>query len=263
MGTWVAIEARAADGAAIEPAAIDAAYTAISAVERAMHPHRPGSDLARINTAPLHTPIQIQPDTWRLLQLARRLYDLTEGVFDPCVPNQPGSLQDIELGSEPMLVCHAPVEIDLGGIAKGHAIDRAIETLSESGCNAGLVNAGGDLRVFGEREEIVLLRRADAATAATAGPTKSAGVGASDQQSVTYRQLALKNVALAVSDFDVTDRPVEHQGYYNRTGGNPTCRYAAVIAKTAAAADALTKCVLLCSPERSAQILRELDAKSA
>ena len=255
MGTWVAIEAKAASpprepggrgvaprtAAAIEQGAIEAAYAAIGLVEQAMHPHRRGSDLARINSAPLHVPIEIQPDTWRVLQLARRLHAITGGVFDPCLPNRPGSLQDVEIGSEPLVVCHAPVEIDLGGIAKGYAIDRAVGELIEHGCCAGLVNAGGDLRVFGEREEPILLRQAD----------------------TRFRQLAFKNSALAVSDLDATDRPVEHRGYYNRKGQTAARRYAAVIAKDAATADGLTKCVLLCSPEQTARALREMEATLA
>lgn len=249
LGTWIAIEAKAANlprelgttADAIEQAAIDAAYAALGRVEQAMHPHRRGSDLARINAAPLHVPIAIQPDTWRVLQLARRLHEITGGVFDPCLPNRPGSLQDVELGPGSMLVCHAPVEIDLGGIAKGYAIDRATEELIAHGCCAGLVNAGGDLRVFGERAEAILLREAD----------------------TSFRQLALENAALAVSDVDAPDRPAEHQDYYNRKGQSAARRYAAVIAKDAATADGLTKCVLLCEPEHAARVLRELEATLA
>jgi FAD:protein FMN transferase len=249
LGTWVAIEARAfsparelaATAAAIEQLAIEAAYAAINVVEQTMHPQRQGSDLARINSAPPHVPIQIQPDTWRVLQLARRVYDLTGGVFDPCLPSQPGTLRDVALGAGHMLVCHAPVEIDLGGIAKGYAIDRAVEKLVELGCRGGLVNAGGDLRVFGERDEAILLREA--------------GGG--------FRQLALKSSALAVSDVDAVDRPAEHRGYYSRKGQTTIRRYAAVIAKDAATADALTKCVLLCAPDNAARALRGLEATLA
>jgi thiamine biosynthesis lipoprotein len=250
LGTWVAIEAKAAAdpprelgnaGVAIEQAAIEAAYAAVRQVEQAMHPNRLGSDLARINAAPLHTPIEIQPDTWRVLRLARRLHEITDGVFDPCLPSQPGTLRDVELAPGSMLVCHAPVEMDLGGIAKGFAIDRAVEELLRHGCCAGLVNAGGDLRVFGEREETILLREADS----------------------SFRRLALRDCALAVSDVDAAERPAEHQGYYNRKGQSVARRYAAVIAKDAATADALTKCVLLCEPDRAARALRELEATLA
>jgi len=250
LGTWVAIEA-AAPRAEDELPAIEAAFVAIGAVDAHMHPTRPGSDLAELNSAPLHTPVEVQPDTWHLLTLARRLYALTRGVFDPCLPSHPGKLSDVELGSEdgeePTVICHAPVRLDLGGIAKGHAIDRAVATLSAMGCQSGLVNAGGDLRVFGDRKETVLLRRG-----------------------ADFHPMDLENAALAVSDLDAAERPEEHQGYYNRADrGNVSPgristaqRYAAVMAKEAAIADALTKCVLLCSTDTTARALLELEARA-
>jgi thiamine biosynthesis lipoprotein len=264
MGTWVAIEPRvthiavASEQAAIEKAAVKAAYAAIGAVEQTMHPTRPGSDLSRVNTAPLNTPIQVQPDTWDLLHLAQRLHSLTDGAFDPCLPEQPGRLPDVELRSDSMLVCRAPVAIDLGGIAKGHAIDRAIETLSEHGCTGGLVNAGGDLRVFGDHAETILLRQSQSSIDAMTTTAPSSVTSA--PREFIYHPLQLQNAALAVSDLDATDRPIEHQGYYNHTGREPLRRFAAVVAKQAAIADALTKCVLLCNPELVTRVLREFGA---
>ena len=240
LGTWVAIEATDLD-------AINAAYLAISEVDARMHPTRAGSDLALINSTAPGTPIGVHPDTWRLLQRARQIYDLTEGVFDPCVPTRPGRLGDIELEpATPMLICHVPVQLDLGGIAKGYAIDRAIDTLLEHGCTSGLVNAGGDVRVVGDRTETILLRQR------ALGDTGD-----------IYRPVELNNAALAVSDLDATERPQEHQGYYNRTGNTTTQRhYAAVLAKDATTADALTKCVLLCPAPTVERVLRNLAAQS-
>ena len=249
LGTWVAIEVTGAAGPNDQVAdettqAIDAAYAAISAVEARMHPTRPGSDLARINSAPLGTPIEVQPDTWLLLKLAQRLHRLTDGIFDPCLPAHAGRLQDLEISSkEPLVICHAPVQLDLGGIAKGHAIDQAIEKLTSLGCTSGLVNAGGDLRVFGDRQETILLRR-------------GAGTRA------YFRPIDLANEALAVSDLDAVEWPAEHQGYYSRVGPTTSRRYAAVVAKDAVTADALTKCVLLCPIDTTERVLRELEARS-
>jgi FAD:protein FMN transferase len=254
LGTWVAIEAVATgsdeQASLLAVEAIEAAFTAISAVEARMHPTRAGSDLARINGAPLGTSVELQPDTWHLLKLAQRLHSLTEGVFDPCLPTRAGRLQDLEIGgSEPLVVCHAPVQLDLGGIAKGLAIDQAIERLSALGCTSGLVNAGGDLRVFGDRKETILLRQ-------------SGGAVARSDSRESFRAVALDNAALAVSDRDATERPEEHQGYYNRVSPTPSRRYAAVIAKDAATADALTKCVLLCPDDITERVLREFAARS-
>jgi FAD:protein FMN transferase len=50
------------------------------------------------------------------------------------------------------------VKIDLGGVAKGYAVDRAIEALQRHGITDGLVNAGGDLRVLGPHPHLVDIR---------------------------------------------------------------------------------------------------------
>lgn len=272
LGTWVAIEAQvpaaSTDGGtgsaaqscaneAAELAAIEAAYAAIRDIDIRMHPRRDGSEIARINSTPPGIPIAVHPDTCRLLQLARRLYDLTEGIFDPCLPTHPGRLGDIEIQpNAPTLICHAPVELDLGGIAKGHAIDAAVEKLQELGCAAGLINAGGDLRVFGDRAETIFLRRGT--------QDSSAGNNRTDVGNLMFYPLVLQNAALAISDLDAANRPSEHQGYYvrgcEREPDDTHPRYAAVIAGSAAVADGLTKCVLLCPNDLATRVLHKLSA---
>jgi len=234
-------------------AAVERAFAAIEHINRLMHPLAEGSDLARINTASLHEPTRVHPSVGQLLNLARRINALTDGVFDPCTPAQPGLLSDIEVSEdETQVVCHAPVALDFGGFAKGYAVDCAIEALVASGCTAGLVNAGGDLRVFGQRSEPVFVR----------------GVAGE------LINIELTNAALAVSDATAHQRPPEHQGYYVRTGDDETAgaqqagrplavSYAAVVASTGAVADALAKCVLLCPPPMAARVLRAFGATQA
>jgi thiamine biosynthesis lipoprotein len=48
--------------------------------------------------------------------------------------------------------------VDLGGIAKGFAVDRAVDALKENGIEGGIVNAGGDLRTFGLASQLIHLR---------------------------------------------------------------------------------------------------------
>ncbi len=251
LGTFVAVEARAGNPASAA-AALESAFGAIAEVDRLMHPQRATSDLARISQAPVNTPVSVHPSVHELLQLARRLHALTDGVFDPCLPGRPGRLQDIETGSDEV-TCRAPVALDFGGFAKGYAVDRAIDALKRAGCTAGLVNAGGDLRVFGPKAIPVLLR----------GP----------QGRLT--EVELVDAALAVSDADSRCGPAEHRGYYARrpggwaegraVGSDSTdalvTRYAAVMACEASVADALTKCVLLCPRERSDEALHAFAAR--
>jgi thiamine biosynthesis lipoprotein len=243
MGTWVAIEA-AGMSERLVLAAIEAAYAALAEVERRLHPRREGSDITQINQAAPGTCVPIHASSWQVLQLAQAVHALSAGTFDPCLPCCPGRLGDLVLSpagedDSHWALCRAPLALDLGGIGKGYAVDCAIEVLRFAGCTSGLVNAGGDLRVYARCERI-LLRHADGGCA----------------------PLLLRDAALAVSDLDAGHRPSEHQGYYRRSGTSvPACRYAAVVAPQAAVADALTKCVLLDGSRCAANALHALDAR--
>ena len=245
LGTLVAIEATAGSMPAAV-AAVEAGFAAIAQVDRRMHPQAPESDLARINRSPLHVPIKVHASIGELLNLARRINTLTGGVFDPCLPTQPGRLSHIDVSADEdvptdqaEVVCHATVALDFGGFAKGYAVDCAIEALMASGCTAGLVNAGGDLRVFGPRTEPMFVR----------GPAGE------------LTNIELADAALAVSDANSQQRPAEHQGYY----GTPSLatQYAAVIASKAVIADALAKCVLLCPKPVVDSVMRTFNAERA
>jgi thiamine biosynthesis lipoprotein len=158
------------------------------------------------------------------------------------VPAKAGRLTDLELteAAGPAAICHAPLELDLGGIAKGFAVDCAIEALREAGCGAGLVNAGGDVRVIGATRELILLRRPDGA----------------------LQPHELREAALAVSDREARQAPSGHRGYYLRIAAAPAkTRYAAIRARTAMAADALTKCALLCPAALTRSLLKALEGQ--
>jgi thiamine biosynthesis lipoprotein len=59
------------------------------------------------------------------------------------------SFWEIDTETKTVRILKEGIRFDLGGIAKGDAIDQAVLTLQEHGIQAGLVDAGGDLRVFG------------------------------------------------------------------------------------------------------------------
>jgi thiamine biosynthesis lipoprotein len=242
MGTSLVIEACAPTPAAVH-AALEAAFSAADELARQLHPHEPASDLARLNAAPLGRAVPLARPTFALLCFARRLHCLSEGVFDPCLPQRPGSLCDLELidGVVPHARVHAPLALDCGGIGKGFAVDVAVAALRRHGCSSGLVNAGGDLRVFGPGLKRLWLRGSD-------GP---AG------------ELHLRCGAVAVSAWQNPRAPSEHRGYYRRgaerAAGAPD--YVAVRAHRAMHADALTKCVLLAAPAAAAALLARFGAE--
>ncbi|MEA3150948.1 MAG: FAD:protein transferase [Gammaproteobacteria bacterium] len=227
LGTFIAIDAEA-DSAAASEQGLRAGFAAVAFAENLLHPTRPGSDLAALNQSP--PGVQgVHEWTWMLLDLCKRLNRLSQGVFDPCVPGSSATLADLELlpreaGTRPSVVLHARLTMDLGGIGKGFAVDRAVDAIRAAGCHAGLVNAGGDLAVFGDRGHAMLYRDRRGAMAS----------------------ITLRNAAMAASDVDNAARPAEHRGYYSGIDAN--CVVAgrvAITAPSAAAADGLTKCLLV------------------
>jgi thiamine biosynthesis lipoprotein len=239
MGTFIAISAEA-DTAHSALSGIDAAFAAIAQVERLMHPTRAGSDLRAIRRGTLGLPLTVHSWTWELLSLSRRLNQASRGAFDPCLSSAAGRFTDLAFAAPQSVIPHRPLHIDLGGIAKGYAVDRALMALRAAGCHGGLVNAGGDLAVFGERNHAIVISDPEAGDSV----------------------VELKNGALATSDVCSAARPAEHCGYYHGvdrrviTGGRVS-----VSAASAAIADALTKCLLADHGKRNAELLESFDAR--
>jgi thiamine biosynthesis lipoprotein len=238
LGTFIAIEA-AADTLQVSDLGVMAAFGAVAQAERLMHPARNGSDLAAMRDCGLGVPVGVHAWTWATLELCKRLNHLSHGVFDPCLPGSRGRLHDLELRKPHRVIQHARLQLDLGGIAKGFAVDRAIDELRRAGCRSGLVNAGGDLAAFGDREHHVWC-------------------GHRGRTAV----IELRNAALAASDTDNESRPTEHRGYYNGADRRTMVSgYAAVTAPNAAIADGLTKCLLAGDISSNTALLEAFDAR--
>jgi FAD:protein FMN transferase len=240
LGTLVAIDAEAgSETLALQ--GIAAAFAAVCTVERLMHPARPGSDLAALASCAPGTQLTVHPWTWEVLELCRRLNQASLGVFDPCLALAPGRMADLELEPGDKIRARAPLRIDLGGIAKGYAVDRAIEALQTTGCTSGLVNAGGDLAVFGAGSRRILCGHAP----------DTAGVW-----------VELRDAALASSDAAQASRPAEHRGYYHGADRSLTVAgKVTVMAASAAVADGMTKCLLSADRALRGNLLRTFGAR--
>jgi thiamine biosynthesis lipoprotein len=238
MGTIVAISAEA-DTAQRALSGIECAFEVIAQVERLMHPTRAGSDLLAIRQGTLGLPLAVHSWTWEVLAQTRRLNQASIGVFDPCLPGAEGRFADLEFLAPQSVIPHRPLHIDLGGIAKGYAVDRALMALRAAGCHAGLVNAGGDLAVFGERNHAIVIRE-------RAGETV----------------VELKNGALATSEVCGAARPPEHRGYYHGVDRREIrAGKVSISAASAAIADALTKCLLADRAAAHGGLLESFDAR--
>ena len=133
----------------------DAAFAAIAEVQSQLSRFEPASDIAWFNAARAGERRAIGPHTRAVLAAARVLGDETRDLFDITLGS--GS-QHWHVQGDALVKRHDDVAFDLGGIGKGYAVDHAIDALIACGCKAGWVNAGGDLRAFGDIDVPVSVR---------------------------------------------------------------------------------------------------------
>ena len=216
LGTLVEIGVRSDDHAG--HAAIDAAFAAVCEAQACLSRFAAVSVVARFHALRRGETLSMRPVTRQVLEAAQQLRSATDGAFD------------VSLGTAPHGWCCAgdqlhklddAVRLDLGGIGKGCAVDRAVHALIEHGCEAGWVNAGGDLRAFGDADVPVHLR---------------------DEASGGARPFAtLRDGAFATSHFDRRSRSRIASG----ASARPVCAHVSVAAPLCMWADALTKVVAI------------------
>jgi thiamine biosynthesis lipoprotein len=175
LGTTVSIRVNGL-GQADAHRAIDEAFGEIALVHRLMSFQQPQSDVSRLNREASVRTQDVHPATFEVLHWAREIAEASLGCFDITVaaklvewgilpapdsrypPDPHADWRDIELGEDYGVRFRRPLWIDLSGIAKGYAVDRAIEKLQRHGLTQACVNAGGDLRIYGSEAEAVALR---------------------------------------------------------------------------------------------------------
>ncbi len=173
LGTYVDIRVHHAD-ANIALVTVNAGFEAIFRVQQLMSVFDPNSDISRINRLAHRQSVPVDPWTRDVLELALDLHAASDGLFDcgiapqlaawgllPDEQHEPApasSIANLHFNDVGHVVCIAPTRLDLGGIAKGYAVDRAAEAILAAGATGGVINAGGDLRAFGDAEEAIYLR---------------------------------------------------------------------------------------------------------
>jgi thiamine biosynthesis lipoprotein len=178
LGTFV--EITVADRSAEEAsAAIEAAFAEVARVHALMSFHEAPSDVSRLNAQAWARPVAVHPWTFEVITQALDFHACSGGVFDIAVAPALQTLRllpsrgadqrpaaeaaatsaEIDLLPEGRVRFHRPgLRIDLGGIAKGFAVDRAIAALRAHGVTQALVNAGGDLAAIGAQPSTVHVR---------------------------------------------------------------------------------------------------------
>ena len=121
--------------------AAQATFDLVDRLERELSRFLPNSDITRINHLAAGENTLVAPSTLECLLIARHMFDLTDGAFDVSIGT---GLPSLELDADESVV-HATtrgVQVDLGGIGKGYAVDLMAELLEEWGLQASLVHGG-------------------------------------------------------------------------------------------------------------------------
>ena len=174
LGTFVVISAFGTN-AALNHRAVDEAFDAVRRVDSLMSVHRADSELSRLNASAAERVVAVSEELFRVIAVAQDVAQETDGAFDVTIRpvadlwgfiwKQHRFPSDSELRKALASVGHRHVmldaaqrtvrftrpgvSIDLGGIAKGYAVDCAIDALRQRGIRDAMVRAGGDLRVMG------------------------------------------------------------------------------------------------------------------
>ena len=156
-------------------AAIHAVMNEMERIDALMSPYKTSSLLSELNNNAASRPVIVGEELFKLIESSLAFSELTGGAFDITYASvgryydyRRGRVPDDETLAESIRAINyrhvvldhenyaisynvQGVYIDLGGIGKGYAVDRGIEILRAHGISQGLVGAGGDSRIIGDR----------------------------------------------------------------------------------------------------------------
>ena len=174
MGTFARVVVVAKDRAAAEKS-IQEAIAQIIKVNDLMSDYKTDSEISRVNRDAVAEPVQVSEWTYEVITKSIEFSRLTDGAFDITVGPRvdlfrqekktgiaptPEQIADAKskIGYEKLVLDDANrtvqftvegMRLDLGAIAKGYAVDKAIESARQCGAVGVMVDIGGDLRCFG------------------------------------------------------------------------------------------------------------------
>ena len=256
LGTVVEISVRGLEESAANHA-IDRGFAAVADIHRLMSFHEARSDIGRLNREASKAAVAVHPHTFAVLRCAQDLAVDSDGLFDITIaprlvawgflphPNAPApdpsaTWRDIVL-EEGRVRFTRSLWIDVGGIAKGYAVDAALKAMDLAADVQCCINAGGDLRVAGPEAEHVRLR-----LPILADPVPVVAIQDGSLASSSGREHARQVEGRSVGP---------HVNGLTREGASLDV-FVSVASPTCVAADALTKVVLACG-EKAEPILRK------
>jgi len=207
---------------------LSALWAVLDTVQSQMSAHVPDSDIARLNAAPVGQRVPLHPWSDTVLQLAQG-WQRDCAAFDVACGTGRWALQGGHAWRQ-----DATTRIDLGGLAKGWAVDQVVAKALALGIEAVWVNAGGDLRTHGVAVPLQLRDEGQGGTRPFG--TLSEGAFATSD----FRPAARSRLWVAPS---AQGRAQANATATAAAAATPPGRHVSVLADTCTAADALTKVV--------------------
>jgi len=174
MGTVITVELWHADDN-LGQKQVDAIMAEMHRIDALMSSYKPESELSAVNAAAAQGPVTVSKELLGMIETALEYSDITNGAFDITYASagqyydyrnnkKPDEAQlqaalpainfrhvKINTAASTVEFLYPGVRIDLGGIAKGYAVDRGMRLLQQAGITTALISAGGDTRVIGKR----------------------------------------------------------------------------------------------------------------
>jgi thiamine biosynthesis lipoprotein len=270
MGTRIRVELWTEDRAAGE-SAIDAVMQEMQRIDASMSTYKPTSEVSRVNARAAGAPMRISRELFDLLGTAVEYSRITDGAFDITYASvgfmydfrrhlRPTEAQieaalpavnyrNIELNPQLNTIhfTRSGVRIDLGGIAKGYAVDCGIAILKARGIRHALVSAGGDSRIIGDRF----------------GKPWIVGIRHPDHKEQIIARIPLIDTAISTSgDYEryFDENGVRYHHIIDPATGHPASkvRSATILAPTATRTDGLSKTAFVLGPDAALAIYNKL-----
>jgi thiamine biosynthesis lipoprotein len=275
MGTAVRVELWHDDATAAR-AAMSAVMDEMHRIDASMSPYKPDSELSRINREAAHRPVAISREMFGLIARSIEFSKLSGGAFDitfssvgylydyrehvkpsdqqiaQAVPGINYRHLQLDPTARTIHFARPGVRIDLGGIAKGYAVDNCIAILKGRDIRNAIVTAGGDSRMLGDRR----------------GRPWNVGIRDPRRRGEVAAVLPLADVAISTSgDYE---RYFEEDGvrYHHiinpKTGKSATgVRSVTIIGPDGITTEGLTKSVFVKGPQAGMRLIESLKGVDA
>ena len=272
MGTDIELTASDTDETRVNTA-FDAAIHEMDRIENEMSEWREGTPISMVNQEAGKETVSVPQELLNVISAAQKISELSDGAFDISWASMRGIWifakgkeripTSEELKEKLPLVNYKYIEIDevkktvflkkpgmaigLGAIAKGYAVDRAMQVLVNSGIKNAIVKAGGDMRVQGTDD----------------GKPWEIGIKHPRNKDKLLASLPLSNISISTSGdyerFFIKDGVLYHHIMNPRTGyPAKDCQSVTILAPDTMTSDALSTAVFVLGPEKGMKLIKTL-----